>query len=44
MRLICEALGPVADDQPAARKPGVLRMEEFMFIKRSPTPSLIAER
>jgi hypothetical protein len=31
-------------DQPAARKPGVLRIELLTLIKRSPMPSLMVER
>jgi hypothetical protein len=31
-------------DHPAALKPGVLRIEELMFIKRSPMPSLMFAR
>ena len=33
-----------AEDHPAARKPGVLRTELFMLMRRSPIPSLIVER
>lgn len=33
-----------AEDQPAARKPGVLRMELLTLMRRSPIPSLIVDR
>lgn len=33
-----------AEDQPAARKPGVLRTELLTLMRRSPIPSLIVER
>jgi len=33
-----------AEDQPAARKPGVLRTELFILMRRSPIPSLIVDR
>lgn len=33
-----------AEDQPAARKPDVLRTELLTLIRRSPMPSLIVDR
>jgi hypothetical protein len=33
-----------ADDQPAARNPGVLRTELFTLMSLSPIPSLMVDR
>jgi hypothetical protein len=33
-----------ADDQPAARNPGVLRTELFTLMSRSPIPSLMVDK